>query len=127
MSIYCRGVRGATTCQENTREAILEATRDLLEHLVAANGIEPEDVGSIFFTTSPDLNAEFPAQAAREMGWRDVPLLCGHEAGVPGSMTRCIRILLHWNTPKSQREIRHIYLRDAVKLRPDLAAAIEKE
>jgi chorismate mutase len=119
MPIYCRGVRGATTVEENTREAILEGTRELLEKLIAANDLRAEDVGSAIFTTTPDLNAEFPALAARQLGWHDVALICGHEMHVPGAIERCIRILIHWNTPKLQHEIAHIYTKGAENLRPD--------
>ena len=118
-----RGVRGATTVTENTRDAILEATSELLAALVEANAIERDHVASAIFTTTPDLNAEFPAVAARAAGWGDVPLMCGHEMSVPGSLPRCIRILLHVNTERGLREMEHIYLREAVRLRPDLAAS----
>jgi len=116
----CRGVRGATTAESNTPEAILEATRQLLALMIRLNGIEPEDVASAIFTLTKDLNAEFPALAARQLGWLGVPLLCGYELEVPGSLDRCIRILLHWNTPKTADEIVHVYVKDAVRLRPDL-------
>ncbi len=117
--MYCRGVRGAITVEENTAEAILGATQELLEQIVAANDMAAEDVASVLFTTTPDLNAIFPARAAREMGWRDVALLCTHEMAVPGGIPRCIRVLIHWNTEKRQDEIKHIYLREAKRLRPD--------
>jgi chorismate mutase len=117
----CRGVRGATTVERNEREEILTATRQLLALMVRRNGIAREDVASAIFTTTPDLDAEFPALAARQLGWLDVPLLCGHELAVPGSLPRCIRVLVHWNTERSQKEIEHIYIRDAVRLRPDLS------
>lgn len=120
-SIWCRGIRGATTVTENTREAILEATHELLVKIVAANGINQEDLASAFFTTTSDLQAEFPAVAARELGWIDTPLLCGNEMQVPGSLPRCIRVLLHWNTTRNANEIVHIYLRDAQCLRPEHA------
>jgi len=94
----CRGIRGATTVTDNTREAILEATRELLDELVRTNGIHPEDVASAYFTTTSELNAEFPAVAARNgLGWTNVALMCGHEMDVPGSMRMCLRILLHVN------------------------------
>jgi chorismate mutase len=121
MDIWCRGIRGATTVSHNTREAILEATRELLVQLIEANGIDAADVASAIFTTTPDLNAEFPALAARELGWHDTALLCGHEMHVPDSLPRCIRILIHWNTSRRANEIVHIYLRDAQSLRPELA------
>ena len=116
----CRGVRGATTVSANTRDEILTATRQLVALMIRRNGIQRADVASAIFTTTPDLDAEFPALAARQLGWLDVPLLCGHEMSIPGSLPRCIRVLVHWNTDLSQSEIQHIYIRDAVKLRPDL-------
>jgi chorismate mutase len=116
----CRGVRGATTVATNTRDEILSATRQLVALMIRRNGIERTDVASAIFTTTSDLDAEFPALAARQLGWLDVPLLCGHEMSIPGSLPRCIRVLVHWNTELSQSEIQHIYIRDAVKLRPDL-------
>lgn len=123
-SICCRGIRGATTAAENTREAILEATREMIQHIVAANGLLPEDIASATFTTTADLDAEFPAVAARELGWTDTALMCGHEMNVPGSLARCIRVLVHWNTTHSAKEIKHVYLRGARGLRPDRAEAV---
>ena len=117
----CRGVRGATTVDANTSEEILKATRQLLAMMIRQNGIKPEDVASAIFTTTSDLDAEFPALAARQLGWLHVPLLCGHELGVPGSLQSCVRILLHWNTDQSSEEIRHVYIKEAVRLRPDLS------
>ena len=117
--MQCRGVRGATTVDRNDREEILTATRQLLALLIRRNGIDKDDVASAIFTATADLNAEFPALAARQMGWLEVPLLCGHEMSVPGSLSRCIRVLIHWNTPKSANQIRHVYIRDAVSLRPE--------
>ena len=114
-----RGVRGATTVPENSRDEILKATRELLALMIRRNGIQSEDVASAIFTTTTDLDAEFPALAARQLGWLDVALLCTHELDVPGSLRRCIRILLHWNTDKAASEIVHVYIRDAVALRPD--------
>lgn len=119
--LCCRGVRGATTAQANTKEAITDATRDLLEALVAANGIDPSEVGSVFFSATRDLDAEFPAQAARAMGWDDAALLCAHEMSVPGSLPLCIRVLIHWNTSRTQADIRHVYSKGAQHLRPDRA------
>ena len=119
MTLVCRGVRGATTVEENTREAILRETRRLLALMIRLNGIEAKDVASAIFTTTPDLNAEFPALAARQLGWWDVPLLCGHEMNVPGQLPRVVRILVHWNTTKRQDEIIHVYLKEAASLRPD--------
>jgi chorismate mutase len=117
----CRGVRGATTVEQNTREAILKATRQLLALIIRRNEIDPADVASAVFTVTRDVNAEFPALAARQMGWLDVPLLCGYEVEVPGSLGLCIRILLHWNTTKSQKDIHHVYIHKAISLRPDLS------
>ena len=114
-----RGIRGATTVTANTRESILEASKELLTAMLEANGLGVESVASAFFTTTPDLNAEFPALAAREMGWSDVALLCGHEMNVPGSLPHCLRILLHVNTDKAASDIHHVYLRGARVLRPD--------
>lgn len=116
----CRGVRGATTIQHDTRDEILTATRQLLALMIRRNGIDPTDVGSAIFTVTKDVTAEFPALAARQLGWIDVPLLCGYEVSVPDSLPRCIRILIHWNTVKTQREIQHTYIRQAASLRPDL-------
>jgi len=116
----CRGVRGATTVEANTREDILTAARQLLALMIRRNGIEPEDVASAIFSTTFDLNAEFPALAARQLGWLEVPLLCTHEINVPGSLQKCVRILINWNTDKRQDEIVHVYIKDAVRLRPDL-------
>jgi chorismate mutase len=121
MPIVCRGVRGATTVEENSREAILAATCELLTLMIEANGIQPDDVASTIFTTTPDLNAEFPAFAARQLGWHDVALLCGHEMAVPGALPRCIRILIHWNTERRADEIVHVYIKGAEDLRPDRA------
>jgi chorismate mutase len=121
MNTWCRGVRGATTAADNTREAILEATRELLLQMISLNGMEAADVASAIFTTTPDLNAEFPALAARELGWHDTALLCGHEMNVPGSLQHCVRILVHWNTTRSAAEIVHVYLREARSLRPEHA------
>jgi chorismate mutase len=117
----CRGVRGATTVEQNTRDAILNATRQLLALIIRRNEIDPADVASDVFTVTRDVNAEFPALAARQMGWLDVPLLCGYEVEVPGSLGLCIRILLHWNTTKSQKDIHHVYIHKAISLRPDLS------
>jgi chorismate mutase len=115
----CRGVRGATTAESNRSEDILKATRELLALMIRQNGIEPEDVASAVFSTTPDLDAEFPALAARQLGWFDVALMCVHELDVPGSLRRCIRILLHWNTDKPPDEIVHVYVKEAARLRPD--------
>jgi chorismate mutase len=118
-----RGIRGATTVSTNTREEIVEATRELLTALIEANTLDPEDVASAIFTTTPDLNAEFPAVAARQLGWTFVPLMCGHEMSVPGSLPRCVRILLHVNTDKGAHDVHHLYIRGASVLRPDLSTS----
>ena len=119
-----RGIRGATTVSADEPGLILEATRELLESILSANeSMQPEDIASAVFTVTTDLAATFPAQAARQMGWGLVPMLCSREIPVPGSLPRVIRVLVHWNTDMRQNEITHVYLRDAVKLRPDLAAA----
>jgi len=115
----CRGIRGATTVDTNTKEDILKATRELLQDMVKANDVRGEDVASILFTTTSDLNATFPAEAARELGLSQVPLLCGQEIDVPGSLPMCLRILILFNTKKSAEDIVHVYLKDAKKLRPD--------
>lgn len=118
----CRGLRGATTATANTRDAMLEATRELLTRLVERNGIAIEDIVSVFFTVTDDLNAVYPALAAREMGWTETALLCAREIPVEGATTeRCVRVLLHVNTERTAREMQHVYLRDAVVLRPGWA------
>ena len=119
-----RGIRGATTVPADEPEVILQATRELLEEILFANdSMKPEDIASAFFTVTDDLVSTFPAQAAREMGWSLVPMLCAREIPVTNSLPRVIRVLVHWNTDVPQNEITHVYLRDAVKLRPDLVAA----
>ena len=123
--MICRGVRGATTIEEDTPDAILRATRELLAMMIRLNGIQPIDVTSAIFTTTRDVVSQFPALAARQLGWMDVPLLCGHEMEVPDSVSRCIRILIHWNTDMPQSEIQHVYLKDAQSLRPDKRLAVE--
>jgi len=116
-----RGIRGAVVAEANTREAILQATRELLEAIIAANDLNPDDVASMFFTATPDLDAEYPALAARQLGWLETALMCGQEMSVPTSLRRVIRLLIHWNTEKRLDEIQHIYLGEAIKLRPDWA------
>jgi len=115
-----RGVRGATTVEANSVEAILEATRELLAAMLKANETDVEYVASAFFTTTVDLNAEFPAVAARDLGLTKVALMCGNEMNKPGGLPMCLRILLHVNTDKPARDIKHIYLRGARVLRPDI-------
>jgi chorismate mutase len=119
-----RGIRGATTVSTDQPHLILQATRELLESILEENpGMRPEDVASAVFTVTDDLVSTFPAQAARQMGWELVPMLCAREIPVPNSLPRVIRVLVHWNTELPQSEIKHVYLREAVKLRPDLVAA----
>ena len=111
-----RGIRGATTARQNAKEDIVEATKELLLEVVKRNQLKVEDVASIIFTTTLDLNAEFPAAAARELGWKTA-LLCTHEINVPESLSHCIRVLLHVNSEKKQSEIQHVYLHGAANLR----------
>ena len=119
-----RGIRGATTVEADQPDLILSATRELLEAVLDANpGMCPEDVASAIFTVTDDLFSTFPAQAARQMGWSLVPMMCAREIPVPGSLPMTIRVLVHWNTGRAQNEVTHVYLRKAVKLRPDLVAA----
>ena len=103
------------------RDQILHATRQLLALMIRRNEIESSDVASAMFTVTRDITSEFPALAARQLGWLEVPMLCSYEITVPGSLPRCIRVMLHWNTSKSQSQIQHVYIRDAVRLRPDLS------
>jgi len=115
-----RGIRGATTVEQNTRQCILDATRRLLEEVVAANALVPEEVAAAYFSATVDLDAAFPAEAARRLGWQHVPLLDAQEIAVPGSLPKCIRVLVLWNTEKLQTEIKHVYQGEARRLRPDL-------
>ncbi len=115
-----RGVRGAITVEVNSREAILAATERMLREILEHNRFGPEDVASALFTVTHDLNSEFPAAAARRLGWTLVPLLNFTEIPVPGGLERCIRVLVHINTDLAQHEIHHVYLEGARKLRPDL-------
>ena len=115
----CRGIRGATTVPENTREAIIAASKELLQEMIGANEAEIGDVASVLFTMTSDLNAAFPAAAARELGWTQVALLCAREVDVPDSMPRCLRILALFNTEKANGEIVHVYLRGTEGLRDD--------
>ena len=116
-----RGIRGAITAHANTRDAIFDATRELLDAIVRANQVCVDDIASVIFTVTPDIDAAFPAGAARTLGWDRVPLLDERAPHVPSDLPRCIRVLVHWNTDRAQHEITHVYLRDAQKLRPDLA------
>jgi chorismate mutase len=119
VQVMCRGIRGATTVEANTAEDILERTGELLRVLIELNDLhDPDVIASAVFTTTPDLTATFPAIAARDLGWTEVPLMCAHEMAVPGALEKVIRVLLHVNTGKSASEIRHVYLKDAKSLRP---------
>lgn len=125
MATVTRGLRGGTTVDSNEASAIVDRTRELLRLLVEANDIHPEDVASVVFTVTDDLDAEFPAIAVRSLdGWEEVPLLCGREIPVPGSLGRCVRVLLHWNTGRAQKDVRHVFLRGARELRPAWAARV---
>jgi chorismate mutase len=124
--MYCRGIRGATTANQNDREEILAATRELLQLMVSLNDLIVEDIASIIFTVTEDLDAVFPALAARQLGWNEIALMCMREIPVPNSLSKCIRVLLHVNTSRSASEIQHVYLRDAISLRPAFALE-EKE
>lgn len=118
----CRGIRGATTVEANTRDAILDAAREMISEIVSRNEVDTDDIASAYFSTTPDLNAEFPAVAARaDFGWHNVALMCGHEMYVPGSLSMCLRVTVMVNTEKAQKDIKHVYLRGAAVLRPDLA------
>jgi len=116
-----RGIRGATVAAADTPEAIRAATRELLLALTEANGLLPDDVASIIFTLTPDLTAEVPARAARELGWHDAALMCMAEMNAAGGLERCIRVLIHWNSDKAPDQIHHVYLHAAGQLRPDRA------
>ena len=118
-----RGVRGATTVNQDQADQLLAATQELLEAILTANpGMRTDEIASVLFTVTNDLSSAFPALAARRIGWDSVPMMCASEIPVPGSLPRCIRVLLHWDTDVPQSGIRHIYLREAVRLRPDLAS-----
>jgi chorismate mutase len=114
------GVRGAITADANTQQAIVEAAAELLQEMVKRNDIAEHQVASVLFTTTPDLNAAYPAGAAREIGWNTVAVLGFQEIDVDGGLARCIRILILWNTLRRQSEIQHVFLKDAASLRPDL-------
>ena len=116
----CRGIRGATSVATNEADSILTATRELLARIVAANGVAAEDVASVLFTATIDLDAVYPARAARDMGWTHTPLLCLQEMAAVTGLPRCIRVLVYWNTDLPPGQIKHIYLGEARGLRPDL-------
>ena len=115
-----RGIRGATTVREDSSQEVLTATRELLEAIRQSNGFKVDDIASILFTVTQDVRSAFPAEAARSIGWDRVPLLCFQEIQVPGSLPRCIRVLVHVNTEMTQQEIKHVYLHEAAALRRDL-------
>ncbi|MNR82353.1 Chorismate mutase AroH [compost metagenome] len=117
-----RAIRGAITVEANTREAILSATRELVQAVVERNSLSLDDMVSALFTMTADLDAVFPAEAARELGWNQVPLLNAREIAVPGSLPMCVRLMLHTYTDLAPYQIQHVYLRDAVRLRPDLSS-----
>ena len=119
--LVTRGIRGAISVEEDTRDSILQATHEMLIEILRANpGLQPGDLASALFTLTDDLTSTNPALAARKLGWVEVPLLCAREIAVPGGMPRVIRVLLHWNTVLAQSEVRHVYLGRAAALRPDL-------
>ena len=116
-----RGIRGATTVPVDIKEEVLSATQELLDAILRANpSLNADDIASAIFTTTADVTSAYPALAARQIGWDFVPMLCACEIPVPGSLPMCIRVLIHWNTEKEQKDIKHIYLRGAKTLRPDL-------
>ncbi|MFD2655380.1 chorismate mutase [Gracilibacillus thailandensis] len=116
-----RGIRGATTVKNNDADEIVQATKEMIEAMARVNDIDPETIASVMISVTSDLNATFPAKALRLIdGWKYVPVMCMPEIDVPGSLPKCIRVMMTVNTSKSQKEIEHIYLNDAVKLRPDL-------
>jgi chorismate mutase len=120
--MYIRGIRGAITVEEDKPEEILAATSELLTAILGANpDLSPKDIASVLFTLSPDLVTAYPAKAARQLGWVNVPLMCAQEISAPGSLRRCVRVLIHWNTELTQSQIMHVYLKGAQALRPDLS------
>ena len=124
-----RGIRGATTAEANTAEAISDATEELLGELIGLNDLDPSEICFAYFTTTPDLTAEYPAYAARRLGWLDVPLLCGHDMDVrlpnPRGVPKCVRVMLLYNTPLPQSAMRFAYLRGAQAIKADLDALRE--
>lgn len=120
-----RGIRGATTVASDDPELIRQASWELLEMILDKNsGLQLEDIASAFFTTTEDIASTYPALAARQMGWDQVPMMCAREIPVPGGLPLCIRVLIHWNTDREQSAIKHVYLREAVALRPDLVGSM---
>lgn len=119
--MFVRAIRGAVTVPENTKISILEGTKELLVEIIKRNNLKEDDIISAVFTVTSDLNAAFPAVAARELGWTDISLMCTNEIDVPGSLRNCVRVLIHINTDKSNNEMKHVYLKGAAILRPDLS------
>lgn len=119
--MLARGIRGATTVEEDQAQQVLEATRELLQIIIEENQVDPEDIASVLFTVTADIKSVFPARAARGLGWNLVPLMCFQEIEIGESLPLCIRVLMHINTAKKQNEIKHIYLRQARQLRPDIS------
>ncbi len=113
----CWGIRGATTAEDNSRDSILSATKELLQRIIDENDLDKSQVAAVWFTTTSDLNAEYPALAARQLGWMNVALLCAHEMAVPNSLPRCIRVLILVNTNKSPEDLKYVYLKEAQGLR----------
>ena len=123
-----RGIRGATTIETDVKENVLSATLELLEKIFASNpDLKTEDIASAIFTVTEDIISAFPALAARQIGWDQVPMMCAREIPVPDSLPLCIRVLIHWNTSKAQDAVRHVYLRGAEKLRPDINLTSDRE
>lgn len=118
--MYVRAIRGATTVENNDANEIISCTKELLEEIVGKNSLDMDDVASVIFTVTKDLDTAFPAVAARQIGWTSIPLICSYEIDVAGSLKSCIRVLMHINTEKSNKDMRHIYLKGARVLRPDL-------
>ena len=122
--MYCRGIRGATTVENNSREEILSATNELLLLLIQKNDLKKENIASAIFSLTEDLDAEFPAVAARKLGWTETALMCSREIPVPNSLKKCIRVLIHVNTDQSAEEIQHVYIRGAIHLRSTFKAEV---
>lgn len=118
--MFVRSVRGAITVSENTNKSILEGTKELLVEIINRNELDNASIISAIFSVTKDLNATFPAIAARELGWNDISLMCTNEIDVPNSLEKCIRVLIHFNTEKKNDEIKHVYLKGATVLRPDI-------
>ena len=119
MTWKCRGIRGATTADDNTKEAVISATKELFTKLIELNDVDQDEVAAVILTTTKDLDAAFPALAARQMGWNNAALLCGNEMNVPGSLKSCIRILIFVNTEKGPSDIHFVYIKGAKNLRTE--------